>query len=297
MGVCSVSWSLMLVAPRRNQRSSLRIASKRTFLVVTIGKPSRRSYFFWTPKTEMVPVPVRSVLVSPFSRTSLIRSRYCFILFGGFGSVDVVVDAVGVLDDAGADGSGLALVFAAVWLGGGFVEVGEDDLAHAFAGLEFYREGAGVVEFEGDAAFEAGVDEAGVLDEEANTADGAAAFDEGDDVVGDFEIFLGGGEEEGFGGDGDGVAGDFAVFDFVVKVDDVHLVFFEDEEMVAEAAIDGGGLNGFFVDWFADDGAFFDKVAEGLVGDDHGGFAKKCCVGTSEKCALRCQLRRSFLSV
>ncbi len=263
-----MSWSLMLVAPRRNQRSSLKIASNRTFLVVTMGKPSRRSYFFWTPKTEMVPVPVRSVLVSPWSRTSRMRSRYCCI-FGGWGLVDAVVNTVSVLDDAGADGDILALVFAVVRFGGGFVEVGEDDLAHAFTGLEFDWKRAGVVEFEGDAAFEAGVDQAGVLDEEADATDGAAAFDEGDDVVGDFEVFLGSREEEGFWWDGDGVAGDFAVFDFVVEVDDVHLVFFEDEEVVAKAAIDGGWLNGFFVDRRADDGAFVDEFAEGLVGDDH----------------------------
>lgn len=164
IGVCSVNWSLMLVEPRRNQSSSLKIASKRTFLVVTMGKPSRRSYFFWTPKTEMVPVPVRSVLVSPFSKTSRMRSRYCCIFFS-WSLVDVVMDAVGVLNDAGTDGDALALVFALVRFFGGFVEVGENDLAHAFAGLEFDWEGAGVVEFEGDAAFEAWIDEAGVLDE------------------------------------------------------------------------------------------------------------------------------------
>ncbi len=107
------------------------------------------------------------------------------------------------------------------------------------------------------------------MDEEADAADGAAAFDEGDDVVGDFEVFLGGREEEGFWWDGDGVAGDFAVFDFVVEVDDVHLVFFEHEEVVAKSAIDRSRLNRFFVDRCADDGAFVDEFAEGLVGDDH----------------------------
>lgn len=80
---------------------------------------------------------------------------------------------------------------------------------------------------------------------------------------------MSGGEKEGFWRDGDGVVCDFAVFDFVVEIDDVHLVFFEDEKVVAKAAIDGGGLNGFFVDGGADDGAFVDELAEGLVGDDH----------------------------
>ncbi len=89
-------------------------------------------------------MPVRSVLVSPWSRTSLINSRYCFILFGGFW-FDAVVNAVGVLNYAGADGDILALVFAVVRFCGGFVEVGEDDLAHAFTGLKFDWKGAGVV--------------------------------------------------------------------------------------------------------------------------------------------------------
>jgi len=50
------------------------------FLVVTRGNPSDKSKRIWWPKTLRVPVPVRSSLVAPFSRTWLINFRYCFML-------------------------------------------------------------------------------------------------------------------------------------------------------------------------------------------------------------------------
>src|SRR5215831_20631170 len=66
-----------LPSPRRNQSSS-RITERRcTFFVVTSGKPSRRSKRIWCPKTLFVPVPVRSALATPWSRTWRRNSSYC----------------------------------------------------------------------------------------------------------------------------------------------------------------------------------------------------------------------------
>ena len=47
-----------------------------TFLVVTSGKPSDRSKRIWWPNTLFVPVPVRSPLVTPWSRTWRMKSSY-----------------------------------------------------------------------------------------------------------------------------------------------------------------------------------------------------------------------------
>jgi leucyl aminopeptidase len=47
-----------------------------SFLVVSSGKPSARSKRICQPKTDSVPVPVRSVLGWPCSSTWRIRSRY-----------------------------------------------------------------------------------------------------------------------------------------------------------------------------------------------------------------------------
>lgn len=55
---------------------------KWSFFVVTRGKPSERSNLNCLPNTDKVPVPVRSVFCAPLSRTSFIRSRYCFMLLG-----------------------------------------------------------------------------------------------------------------------------------------------------------------------------------------------------------------------
>src|SRR3954453_7940894 len=72
------SWShLTLVSPRRNHSSSAKTDRVWTFLVVTSGKPSERSKRIWCPKTESVPVPVRSDFSTPSSRTRVRRSRYC----------------------------------------------------------------------------------------------------------------------------------------------------------------------------------------------------------------------------
>src|ERR1700732_4453519 len=50
-----------------------------SFLVVTSGNPSLRSNRIWCPKTDRVPVPVRSRFSTPRLRISSIRSRYCRI--------------------------------------------------------------------------------------------------------------------------------------------------------------------------------------------------------------------------
>ena len=104
----------------------------------------------------------------------------------------------GVLDfgvevNTGAGRDALALVFPAVGLLDGLVGECEDKLADAPSGFDAHWGGIGVVEFEADGAFESGVDPAGVLDEEAEAADGAAAFDKGGEVVGQPGDFGGGG--------------------------------------------------------------------------------------------------------
>src|SRR3954469_5468395 len=72
------SWShFTLVSPRRNHSSSAKTERVWTFLVVTSGNPSARSKRIWWPKTESVPVPVRSDFSTPSSRTRDRRSRYC----------------------------------------------------------------------------------------------------------------------------------------------------------------------------------------------------------------------------
>src|SRR3954470_6758265 len=71
------SWShFTFVSPRRNQSSSAKTDRVCTLLVVTSGKPSERSNRIWCPKTESVPVPVRSDFSTPSSRIRVRRSRY-----------------------------------------------------------------------------------------------------------------------------------------------------------------------------------------------------------------------------
>ena len=65
-----------LPSPRRNQSSSRMIERRCTFFVVTSGKPSLRSKRIWWPNTLFVPVPVRSPLVTPWSRTWRMKSSY-----------------------------------------------------------------------------------------------------------------------------------------------------------------------------------------------------------------------------
>src|SRR5262245_40436887 len=68
---------LALLSPRRNHSSSRITALVNTFLVVTSGKPSRRSKRIWWPNTLRVPVPVRSVLLTPCANTWRMKSSYC----------------------------------------------------------------------------------------------------------------------------------------------------------------------------------------------------------------------------
>src|SRR5574341_1276373 len=66
----------MLVSPFRNHSSSWMMDLRCTFLVVSSGNPALRSKRSCAPKTESVPVPVRSFLRAPCSSTWRIRSRY-----------------------------------------------------------------------------------------------------------------------------------------------------------------------------------------------------------------------------
>ncbi len=49
------------------------------FFVVIAGNPDSRLNLICYPNALSVPLPVRSDFGLPFSRTYLIRSRYCFI--------------------------------------------------------------------------------------------------------------------------------------------------------------------------------------------------------------------------
>src|SRR6185437_2118307 len=69
----------MLVSPRRNQRSSWMIERTCIFFVVRRGKQSRRSNRSCAPKTEKVPVLVRSNFHFPFLRTKRRSRWYCSI--------------------------------------------------------------------------------------------------------------------------------------------------------------------------------------------------------------------------
>src|SRR5258708_35185397 len=66
------------VDPRRNQSSSATTLLNGTRLVVSSGKPSARSIRSCSPKSPIVPVPVRSSRTSPRSRILCMRSRYVF---------------------------------------------------------------------------------------------------------------------------------------------------------------------------------------------------------------------------
>src|SRR6478672_2459708 len=68
------------VSPRKNQRSSWMIDLRWSFFVVSNGKRSRKSKRACAPKTERVPVPVRSPRGAPFSKTSRRRSWYSRIV-------------------------------------------------------------------------------------------------------------------------------------------------------------------------------------------------------------------------
>src|SRR5689334_6581090 len=68
---------LTLVSPRRNHSSSANTDRVWIFFVVTSGKPAARSKRIWCPKTDRVPVPVRSPFSRPSSRIRRTRSRYC----------------------------------------------------------------------------------------------------------------------------------------------------------------------------------------------------------------------------
>src|SRR4051812_13295106 len=87
------SWShFTLVSPRRNHSSSAKTDRVWTFFVVTSGKPADRSKRIWWPKTESVPVPVRSGFSTPSSRTRVRRSRYCCTTLNLVGERDLSAD-------------------------------------------------------------------------------------------------------------------------------------------------------------------------------------------------------------
>ncbi len=161
--------------------------------------------------------------------------------------------AVFVLENAATDGFGLALVFAAIREIGLVIHFTKNQLTHALSGLKFDRERAGVVELESDATFKSGIDPACILNEKSDSSDGAAAFDESREIVWKFHILLRGREKESVRRNSDSVRGDFAILDLGVEGKHVHLCVLENEEVVADATVDGGGLDGLFVNGVDDE--------------------------------------------
>ena len=145
----------------------------------------------------------------------------------------------------------------------------EDELADSSADLELDRQGVGVVELEGDASFEARIDPAGILDEQAHAPDGAPALDEGGQAGGHLHVFQGGGQEKRVGRKRDLVAFETPVLDLGGHRQAVHAVLVDEQEMAAEPAIDGGGLDGVFGQGFDRQLAAVEHFPDGLVGKNH----------------------------
>ena len=66
----------MFVSPFRNHSNSWMIERKCSFFVVSTGKVSPTGNRACAPKTDSVPVPVRSPLARPSLKTSRNKSRY-----------------------------------------------------------------------------------------------------------------------------------------------------------------------------------------------------------------------------
>ncbi len=183
-----------------------------------------------------------------------------------FGGLDFGVEV-----DARACGDALALVFPAVGLFDVLVGEREDELADAASGFDAHGGGIGVVEFEGDGAFESGVDPAGVLDEEAEAADGAAALDEGGEVVGQPDDLDGGGEDEAACGDDEFVGGDLVVLGGLGQ--GAYAVGgARREEGVSQAQVDGGGSDLLGPDRLDRQFVRFQHFFNRFVGQNHDAF-------------------------
>ena len=174
-----------------------------------------------------------------------------------------------ILGNPASLGGFLALVFAAVGPGGLPVHFTEDELADSAAYLQLDRQGVGVVELQGDPSLEAGIDPAGVLDKQPHAPDRAATLDKGGQPIGHLDIFQGGGQQEGMGGQGDLLALKTPVANLRAHREAVHAVLIDQEEVVAEPAVDGGRLDGVLLQGLNHKAAAGEHFRDGFVGENH----------------------------
>lgn len=147
--------------------------------------------------------------------------------------------------------------------------MGKNELTDTSSAAELDGEGVGIEDLEGDFAFESGIDPSGILDKESHAPDGAAAFHEGGHIGRELDKLHGGGQDEGLGRDDDFLFGHFPVLDGGVHGDDLHTVLIQDQEVVAQAQVDGGRLDLIIMQRFDGDSAVGEVLAEGEVGEDH----------------------------
>lgn len=176
-----------------------------------------------------------------------------------------------IFPDIAPAGFSLALIFTLVGIERGLIHLREDDLADAAACGELDRERVGVEDLQRDFAFKSRVDPSGVLDEESHTADGATAFDEGGHIVRQADDLYGRGEDEGFRRDDNLFPVDFTVVQRLIHGDDFRGVLVQDQEVRAEAEIDGGRLDLVVFNRRDGYGAVGQVGSEGGVGEDHRG--------------------------
>ena len=173
-----------------------------------------------------------------------------------------------------------------------FVALEEEDLCHAFAGVDFGRQGGGVGKFEGNVAFPFGFERSDVDDDAAAGVGGFAQAD-GQDVARDAEVFDRARQCEGIGRDDAAVVFDgdevfrveiFGIDDGAVDVgEDFEFVGAADVVAVAGRAVGDDALSVGFFDLVRlegiDHAEFFAHAAYPFVGFDAHGFVLNWGVG------------------
>ena len=189
--------------------------------------------------------------------------------------------------------AGLTHVFAvAVFVGSfaDFVALEEEDLRHAFAGVDFGGQGGGVGKLEGNVAFPFRL-ERGDVDDDAAAGVGGFAQADGQDVARDAEVFDRARQREGIGRDDAAVVFDgdevfrvevFGIDDGAVDVgEDFEFVGAADVVAVAGRAVGDDALSVGFFDLVrlegVDHAEFFAHAAYPFVGlDAHNFFLVSC---------------------
>ena len=162
---------------------------------------------------------------------------------------------------------------------GGRVERHERELGDREPDVELDRDAREVRDLERQRALEAGVDEArGGVDDQPEPPEARLALDPRDEVVGDLHVLLRAAERELAGMDDERlVALDHDLLGEVgrrvAQVDGRGAVVVEDAERVAEAQVDGRGLDHRRVPRVDDHAPLLDEAADRAVGEDGGGRA------------------------